>query len=500
MVLFSARNIPSPRRVLDAVSLLAFCASCPLLVPTLDAIAHALRPDEPFGSYAVCASALAGPLALSAMAVALAFLLVCLVEPAIDPIRRRACALAGAGYAAGYAVAAACMAGLVHSLVIETVAGVVLGASSAVVAMAWMERMGARSLLSSFRAVWACAAFVFVSDFVYSLVDSRTLALMLTAAAVIVAAGMAAFACDGGASAAQTREGPNWLDVFGRLDMPAIDGADDFHTPGACGLFFVGAPLVMMVLFAADRGVADALPAPVPLMVAGGLAALVGLVALARFGTDRALVNASYRFFLPAVAFVSFAAAAFAEGVVQHAVLAAGGFAFLFIYAFMMAGILTAMAGRMASLALPCASLIVAAASLACLIGSLPAGDSVIASAVYPVFLSSFVAAAALLVATPGSRLWRVVLDGVDAATADAPDAAEAYEAACERLAADCALTPREKEALVLFGRGHTSAFVAEQLVIAESTARSHRKNIYRKLGVKSREELFSLIDEHEDR
>ena len=98
------------------------------------------------------------------------------------------------------------------------------------------------------------------------------------------------------------RQGPNWLDVFGRLDMSAIDGADDFHTPGACGLFFVGAPLVMMVLFAADRGVADALPAPVPLMVAGGLAALVGLVALARFGTDRAPVSYTHLAAMPASA------------------------------------------------------------------------------------------------------------------------------------------------------------------------------------------------------
>lgn len=270
MVLFSARNIPSPRRVFDAVSLLAFCASCPLLVPTLDAIAHAFRPDEPFGSYAVRASALAGPLALSAMAAALAFLLVCLIEPAIDPIRRKACALAGAGYGAGYAAAAACMAGLVHSPVVEAVAGVVLGASSAVVAMAWMERMGAKSLFSSFRAVWACAAFVFVSDFAYALLDFRVLAFVLAAAAAIVAAGMAAFARDGGASAGRAREGANWLEVFGRLDMSAIDGADDFHTPGACGLFFVGVPLVMTVLFAADRGVADMLSAPASLMVAGG--------------------------------------------------------------------------------------------------------------------------------------------------------------------------------------------------------------------------------------
>ena len=97
MVLFSARNIPSPRRIFDAVSLIAFCASCPLFAPTLDAIAHALRPDEPFGSYAVHACALAGPLALSAMAAALACILGRQINPGHNKIQRKARAQAGAG-------------------------------------------------------------------------------------------------------------------------------------------------------------------------------------------------------------------------------------------------------------------------------------------------------------------------------------------------------------------------------------------------------------------
>lgn len=37
--------------------------------------------------------------------------------------------------------------------------------------------------------------------------------------------------------------------------------------------------------------------------------------------------------------------------------------------------------------------------------------------------------------------------------------------------------------------------FVANTLVISESTVRTHVKSIYRKLGVSSREDLLQLID-----
>lgn len=53
---------------------------------------------------------------------------------------------------------------------------------------------------------------------------------------------------------------------------------------------------------------------------------------------------------------------------------------------------------------------------------------------------------------------------------------------------------------MLLLGRGHTSSFVADELTVAESTVRSHRKNIYRKLEVSSREELFKLLDDEDGR
>ena len=40
-----------------------------------------------------------------------------------------------------------------------------------------------------------------------------------------------------------------------------------------------------------------------------------------------------------------------------------------------------------------------------------------------------------------------------------------------------------------------TAARAAQELVVAESTIRTHRKNIYQKMGISSREELMDLIE-----
>lgn len=75
------------------------------------------------------------------------------------------------------------------------------------------------------------------------------------------------------------------------------------------------------------------------------------------------------------------------------------------------------------------------------------------------------------------------------------PAPADVVEARCDELAATYKLSPREREIVAYLGRGHTSAFVAKTLVISENTAYTHARNIYRKLGVKSKEELIQLIN-----
>ena len=66
----------------------------------------------------------------------------------------------------------------------------------------------------------------------------------------------------------------------------------------------------------------------------------------------------------------------------------------------------------------------------------------------------------------------------------------------CTKLSEQGSLTPRESEILVLLGRGHGYAHIAETFYISEATARTHARNIYRKLNITSQEELLGLIDQ----
>ena len=55
-------------------------------------------------------------------------------------------------------------------------------------------------------------------------------------------------------------------------------------------------------------------------------------------------------------------------------------------------------------------------------------------------------------------------------------------------------LSPREREILSYIGRGHSSVYIAKTLVISENTVYTHVRNIYRKTGAGSREELLEMF------
>ena len=55
-------------------------------------------------------------------------------------------------------------------------------------------------------------------------------------------------------------------------------------------------------------------------------------------------------------------------------------------------------------------------------------------------------------------------------------------------------LTPRESEVLLELTYGHSSSYIAHVLYISDNTVRTHMKNIYKKLGVHSREELIEVM------
>ena len=84
----------------------------------------------------------------------------------------------------------------------------------------------------------------------------------------------------------------------------------------------------------------------------------------------------------------------------------------------------------------------------------------------------------------------------------DAPSEAEplpvekTLEDYCAELADAYGLTPREEEVCVMTSRGYSSSYIAEQLYISGSTVRFHQQNLYRKLGVHSKQELINFVEE----
>ena len=64
----------------------------------------------------------------------------------------------------------------------------------------------------------------------------------------------------------------------------------------------------------------------------------------------------------------------------------------------------------------------------------------------------------------------------------------------CAELAEQCGLTAREAEVLAILAKGHSSGYISEVLYISPNTVRTHMHNIYRKLGVSSREDILLLV------
>ena len=48
---------------------------------------------------------------------------------------------------------------------------------------------------------------------------------------------------------------------------------------------------------------------------------------------------------------------------------------------------------------------------------------------------------------------------------------------------------------LLFLGRGYSPAYVAKKMFLSDSTVRSHIKSIYKKLDIRSREDLLQLIE-----
>ena len=117
---------------------------------------------------------------------------------------------------------------------------------------------------------------------------------------------------------------------------------------------------------------------------------------------------------------------------------------------------------------------------------------SLYASLTVVVVLATFAAGGALSFLTMQRQATR--REAGEAAAAEAVRAG--LEERCAAVAARFDLTPREREILVLLAQNYRAPYIAEKLVVSQSTVKTHMRNLYGKLDVHSQAELLLGLDE----
>ncbi|MCD8199619.1 MAG: LuxR C-terminal-related transcriptional regulator [Coriobacteriaceae bacterium] len=99
-----------------------------------------------------------------------------------------------------------------------------------------------------------------------------------------------------------------------------------------------------------------------------------------------------------------------------------------------------------------------------------------------------------------GSRhAFSYAAEAPDTLAAEAEPDEDAWTRAARSVASRYMLSPREEDVLLLFSKGRTINFIAEELVISFNTAKTHVRHIYVKTGVHTRQELIDLIESEQD-
>ncbi len=92
-------------------------------------------------------------------------------------------------------------------------------------------------------------------------------------------------------------------------------------------------------------------------------------------------------------------------------------------------------------------------------------------------------------------HLERITVDSPAAQSAGMDGRHSDCDVVCDALAIEHALTAREREILGYLIRGRSLPYVRDALVLSKNTVDTHAKNLYRKLGVHSRQELLDLVE-----
>ena len=89
----------------------------------------------------------------------------------------------------------------------------------------------------------------------------------------------------------------------------------------------------------------------------------------------------------------------------------------------------------------------------------------------------------------------QAAVDGVSRAQTQSDVEASATQARLEAIARQRGLSPRETEIFALLARGRTIPYIADELVLANSTVTTHVRGLYRKLDVHNRQELLDFVE-----
>lgn len=69
------------------------------------------------------------------------------------------------------------------------------------------------------------------------------------------------------------------------------------------------------------------------------------------------------------------------------------------------------------------------------------------------------------------------------------------HEIKCMEVAKRHALSARETDVFMMLAQGRTMTYIQNQLVLSQSTVKTHARNIYKKLNVSSKQELIDLVE-----
>ena len=377
--------------------------------------------------------------------------------------------------------------------------GVIAGAATSALLAQWAERFGSLSRRAAFaKSGAACLVAAALSALAAVLPESAAFALVAVEAA---AAAVLLFTGEPFGSPLPSDDATTSEDAAAHASSHASERA-----PGRSALAFAAAvwrpaagALICLFVFGLTWDT-DRLGAPLndgALLafekVAGFAAAGLVVGLLARREGERDLLETLVGFVLPLLLVTFIVRPYLLDFVVDPIALGLIGFARETGFALFLAAAWLALSTHARACGLPPAFAMTLFAALAGASGlaglySLP----VLGAA--STFVGAVLFALYLVIVVVASMAQRGRLSARDAQAIERQGFERFIEARSDELAERFSLTPRERDIVVHLGRGHSYAYIAGELVVSENTVRTHVRNMYRKMGVSSREELLEMI------